>query len=382
MNKKINRGSMKYRSQLLITASAILLVGTDFGPAVAGSGQDRPQFWLELGWQFAQIGGKPEGYSPPFFQLIDESDLPRPANAEDVLAWSYGGEGTISYEPKGTDWIFSASALFGRAQGHKHVHQQDPKPDSPPSFPLPLYVFAQRYVDTKASNTETHIIADFEAGKDIGLGLLSNGGSAVASFGIRFAHFRSQTGAKVLSDPDFAFYKGPFFPPFSAYLPLQHYHAFDGEFHADRTFQGIGPEISLKASSPIAGEPSGGEISLDWGANAAVLFGRQNNEISQRTTAYQNRPEYHMQNGTPKYVEPYYNHTPAPIHRHKSIVVPNVGGFAAISANWSVAKISVGYRADFFFGAIDGGTDTYKSKMHSFSGPFATISIGVSPSDL
>jgi hypothetical protein len=35
------------------------------------------------------------------------------------------------------------------------------------------------------------------------------------------------------------------------------------------------------------------------------------------------------------------------------------------------------YRADFFFGAMDGGIDTAKKENVGFYGPFATISIGL-----
>jgi hypothetical protein len=41
------------------------------------------------------------------------------------------------------------------------------------------------------------------------------------------------------------------------------------------------------------------------------------------------------------------------------------------------AIVSFGYRADGFFGAIDGGIDTYKSYNRGFFGPYANISIGL-----
>jgi|HubBroStandDraft_2_1064218.scaffolds.fasta_scaffold44336_3 hypothetical protein len=40
-------------------------------------------------------------------------------------------------------------------------------------------------------------------------------------------------------------------------------------------------------------------------------------------------------------------------------------------------KVSAGYRADFFFGAMDGGLDTAKKENVGFYGPFATISVGL-----
>jgi hypothetical protein len=57
--------------------------------------------------------------------------------------------------------------------------------------------------------------------------------------------------------------------------------------------------------------------------------------------------------------------------------VSNLGGFAGVSYRYNNAKISFGYRTDFFFGAIDGGIDKPKSENLGFSGPFANISFGL-----
>jgi hypothetical protein len=40
-------------------------------------------------------------------------------------------------------------------------------------------------------------------------------------------------------------------------------------------------------------------------------------------------------------------------------------------------KVSLGYRGDFFFGAIDGGVESRKTYNRSFYGPFASVSIGL-----
>jgi hypothetical protein len=48
-----------------------------------------------------------------------------------------------------------------------------------------------------------------------------------------------------------------------------------------------------------------------------------------------------------------------------------------VSWRTSNAKVSLGYRADMFFGAIDGGIDTRKNENRGFYGPFASISIGL-----
>ena len=57
--------------------------------------------------------------------------------------------------------------------------------------------------------------------------------------------------------------------------------------------------------------------------------------------------------------------------------MPNLGGFVGVSFRLADAKVSFGYRGDFFIGAIDGGLDVQKSYNRSFYGPFANFSIGM-----
>ncbi len=59
------------------------------------------------------------------------------------------------------------------------------------------------------------------------------------------------------------------------------------------------------------------------------------------------------------------------------VAVPNLGGFAGISIKYHNAKFSFGYRADEFFGAMDGGIDTAKSENRGFFGPYASFSVGL-----
>jgi hypothetical protein len=63
--------------------------------------------------------------------------------------------------------------------------------------------------------------------------------------------------------------------------------------------------------------------------------------------------------------------------RTRSVAVPNIGGFAGLSFKYPNAKVSLGYRADFFFGAVDGGIDARKTYDRSFYGPYMTVSIGL-----
>jgi hypothetical protein len=57
--------------------------------------------------------------------------------------------------------------------------------------------------------------------------------------------------------------------------------------------------------------------------------------------------------------------------------IPNVGAFLDFSLKFPNAKVSMGYRGDFFFNATDIGVDDRHMANQIFYGPFATISIGL-----
>lgn len=48
-----------------------------------------------------------------------------------------------------------------------------------------------------------------------------------------------------------------------------------------------------------------------------------------------------------------------------------------IPFHYADAKISLGYRGDFFFGAMDTGIDVRKSTTLGYFGPYASLSVGV-----
>jgi len=145
---------------------------------------------------------------------------------------------------------------------------------------------------------------------------------------------------------------------------------------ATRSFQGVGPTVSWTGSTPLIGNRQDSELTFDWGANGALLFGRQKADV------------HHQGYGRywPKYaigiytqgVHLVYASQDTDGHRTaRSIVVPNIGGFAGVSWRYANTKVSIGYRGDFFFNAMDVGIDERKSSNVGFYGPFATVSIGL-----
>jgi hypothetical protein len=124
----------------------------------------------------------------------------------------------------------------------------------------------------------------------------------------------------------------------------------------------------------MIGNANGASFTLDWGAHAAVLFGRQKANVQHQTSEfYKPAPSHGNEQGLNYPV--YQTGTKHP--RSCSIVVPNIGGTAGISLKFPNAKVSLGYRADFFFGAMDGGIDTRKNENVGFYGPFASVSVGI-----
>ena len=134
-------------------------------------------------------------------------------------------------------------------------------------------------------NSEQHAILDFQAGKDVGLGLFGKDSSSTVSLGVRFAQFREKSNIALKSDPDWHF-KQKYFHSIQTFA--QPYHSNAAALTAQRSFRGVGPSLSWSASAPFAGNPQDGELTFDWGINAAALFGRQKARTQHHTTVRYN----------------------------------------------------------------------------------------------
>ncbi len=267
----------------------------------------------------------------------------------------YDADLKVSFTPDDSDWIFSAAIRYGRAlRGPKHSHDQTYKfnVQTQSNAPLKYNLTNQDFANAIQKSSSTYAIMDFQAGKDVGLGML--GGKSILSAGIRVARLNESTNGHLT-----AFVSAP-----AKYSPGEVGHSAD--FVVTHSFSGIGPSVSWDASTPLVGSLSGG-FSFDWGANVAILFGRQKANVSLRTkdTRY-----------FPSHQTVLSQSTQAPV-RYREIVVPNIGAFGGLSWRLPNAKITMGYRADLFFGAIDGGLDARKTYDRGFYGPFANVSIGL-----
>jgi len=371
---------------LLTGASVLALAAYVSATAAAQAGDaDQPTVWLEVGGQLNRLGDGQETFSPAFLAQTP-SIFPPLQHDEHPPLYSLDEFGSIQIAPEGSNWHFSASIRYGRAVSKKVTHHQTY------ASPYPKYVkndtytsihpvnpLANRFTDAKVRQSETHAILDFDVGRDFGLGLFGRSGQSSLNVGVRFAQFTSKSRDALKEDPDWRFDPRVYHFNYYGYRydfqqVFQPYHSFAGTFSADRSFSGLGPSLSWKSEAPFLGNPERGELTLDWGVNAALLFGRQKTRTHHQTTAH-----YHP--GGTKYSHPprytQYAKNPPTQSRSHSVTVPNLGGFAGLSFRYLSAKISMGYRADFFFGAMDGGIDSRKTYDRNFFGPYASISIGL-----
>ena len=212
---------------------------------------------------------------------------------------------------------------------------------------------------------------DFQVGKDVGLGLFSTETDNVINFGIRLAQFSSKQTFDVRALPDL---RVKYLPSVAAPTRVRapYFHTYHASGTAARSFRGVGPSLSWNASEPVTDDVRNGEVTLDWGANAAILFGRQKTHVLHQEQGYYHSPLARLEGAT-AYVTVYKHAGGRDTNR--SVTVPNLGGFVGGTYRVEDFKASFGYRADFFFRAMDAGIDTRKSETLGFYGPFASISV-------
>jgi hypothetical protein len=321
-----------------------------------------------------------QGTSTPFVApFMNVTPIPIPYQ-EDTLVGvqspahnSFGIEGKLSFQPEESDWIFSAGIRYGRAHTKRHTHHQTARPPvnwTAFGYAYSKYFGDQALADTRLLNNESHAVLDFQAGRDVGLGVFGSNSTSVVSAGVRFAQFSTKSAISIIGRPSIGYQLAPLFGPIK--VPVATFYQYTLHANAERSFRGIGPSVSWNASAALAkGEHS--SLTFDWGINAALMFGRQKAKTEHSTAAYYLTG--HVFNPQ-AYVHPYptrFNHST----RSRSVAVPNIGGFAGFSVKYPNVKVSLGYRADFFFGAVDTGIDTRQKKDLGFFGPFANISIGL-----
>jgi iron complex outermembrane receptor protein len=391
--------------------------GADDSGIFGGPDGGRPQIWITLGGNYNNmLEAKADPYDPlalPNFPNGGDATppwaagLPTPRSLQKSPNSGFDWEADLSYQPSGSDWKLMAGVRYGRSARNNYVHKSQyaftndefnagvfgTQSCSFISTVGALFPSINHYqishdvqrcehgtnhefVDSHASSSEQHEILDFEVGKNVGIGLFGTAGTGTLSGGVRIAQFNFRNGMTLLSDPHY---------PEPAGLPSFFTHKYHDvyDFYVDehRSFNGIGPEVNWDASNPVWGDVQNGQVALDWGVNLGALFGDEtvhlHHVVKHCTISNAISPQSCNNSGNGgvgdvRTVEP-----PDDVTRSNRVTVPNLGAHLGLSINYRNAKISFGYRADEFFGAIDGGQYSVHRFNRGFNGAYANISIGL-----
>ncbi len=210
-----------------------------------------------------------ETWTPPNLAATDHPSCYGNSGPDAAHRLRHGRQ--ITFQPEGSDWSISAAIKYGKAKhGPRFAHDQTYQTYLPHSGYAKLTTYA--FTNLHSVEETKHLILDFQAGKDVGLGLFGQSRKlhrenrrplcAVPRKG-----GRSDDGGDERANQIFRSLSATFF---------------SADMHAERSFTGIGPSIAWNGSVPIAGSLEDG-LAFDWGANAALLFGRQKTKVRKHT---------------------------------------------------------------------------------------------------
>ena len=407
ISKNDNRATIRWK--LMASVSALALAASVSHAAAEDA--SHPLLWIELGGDADIVSGLTQPFAPDF-----AAQTPAPApygngnspiGLQKPARYTFGGDASLMFQPQDSDWTFSAGIKYGRSRNKRDSHGQTnatikfPNPAYEhiaalyPSYLVyftslhPIYTkYAPNFAGTTVTQSERHMVLDFQAGKDVGLGLFGHEGTSTFSAGVRMARFKFHTDVLARARPNANFYEITFPNPWGA-GPHAYYTIYEAQWKsyymrasAERTFNGVGPSLSWSATVPLAGNVEKGELELDWGINGSLLFGKQNAKISHHTTARYFKSKYTHNFITPDGYHAHDHYMPLYDHnvthdRSRNVTVPNIGAMIGLSYRIENTKVSLGYRSDNFLNAMDVGIDAAKKKTLSFNGLFASVSVGL-----
>ena len=212
IQKNDNRATIRWK--LLTGVSALAVTAYVLSADIANAEDaDRPTVWIELGGQMSMMDGLSSPFTAPFMSVTPK---PAPYKGESFIDSQHAPrisvdyEGKITFQPENSDWVFSAGIQYGRSRRNTHHHHQTANQPAEITFYFAYYhryshfqttFVSVPFADTKAPFSEKHMVLDFQAGKDVGLGLFGNSGTSTLSAGVRFAQFRNNSSLDIRARP-------------------------------------------------------------------------------------------------------------------------------------------------------------------------------------
>jgi len=346
---------------------------------------------IELGGDIQHVDAPKETATP-----VSLADMVPQVNPTDLqnrrLDWGDGRSLKITYRPDGSAWSVSGGVRYGRTNSRTtRVHREFENPGVC-AFPLtgkyaplghlrcdptyagfgypPGYFYSPDVIRGgtewsygSAYNREEHTIADFEVGRDVGIGALAK--SSVAG-GLRYADFKSDSTFSVQG-------LGGWYVPEGWFSKYAHHNGYDVDLSARREFKGAGPTLTWEAATHLWGGEQTGHLDLDWSVTGGVLFGKQKTSLNgqEKTAYYAGRYTYW----------PMPQVGPATIIKHaeqrtKSVAAPMVDLSLGLSYDVQRMKVSTGYRWQRYSNVLDAGYAEHKSYDRTIDGPYFKIAVG------
>jgi iron complex outermembrane receptor protein len=342
------------------------LLGSLFGERRERPDGEAYSFTIEVGGGPSRIQQDAEILAPDWFSFYrPEAGFPLgPQDTELDLAQAREAKLTYALGP----WRLSAAARYGRvgSRAFGEGSQREPDVYFIDAFNQPTIARGRlNWGSDIAVDSEAFTIADFQVGRDIGIGAWGEGGSSLLSLGVRYAQLKSTSDVELRSDADFRYPAGE-----NAFKYERDWHHFESSVESERSFQGIGPTISWDASSRLLGNQDTGHIDLDWGLDGGMLFGKQKADVRQEALT-----EYINGSNLAPVTTTVIADIP-PRQESKSVQVPVAGVNLGLSYSLDRLKLSGGYRWERYFDAIDGGIDEAEQYDRTIDGPYLKLSVG------
>ena len=106
------------RWQLLTTASSLALLASVCGTQRCHRRGCRPPNGMDRTWcRSGSCGWRAASFAPPFVVNNPGHSFRSglPGGSPEAAGFSFGGEGKLSFQPEDSNWVFSASVRYGRA---------------------------------------------------------------------------------------------------------------------------------------------------------------------------------------------------------------------------------------------------------------------------
>lgn len=226
LERSTGRDGGRVRDRLLCSASAFAIaMGLTAGGEAARAEEAQLILEIDGGWVF--------GPEQPWARQLPSGEILRVGPGE-----IYSGTVGLITPIPASPWNAGMFARFART-GAESQSRYDPLLYNVIGGYRPTY-----YTSGSVEHQEEHVIVDFEARRDVGLGS-ALGTKSIFSAGLRFGYFSAATDTRFL-------YPGGYI--------------LDEE--RDDIFVGFGPHVGIDTSTPLAGG-----FALDLSASASVLIG-------------------------------------------------------------------------------------------------------------